>query len=126
MPTKEYIREYRKKRKQLALDMLGGKCVVCGTEDNLHFDHITPENKVNEISSMFTSNINVFIDEVKKCQLLCSDCHIEKSINEGDYLINRKSWEHGVSGYINQKCRCEICKEQYRVFRSDRWKNEGR
>ena len=76
MPTKEYIREYRKKRKQKALDMLGGKCVMCGTENNLHFDHITPEGKVNEISSMLTSNIDVFLNELKKCQLLCSDCHI--------------------------------------------------
>ena len=35
MPTKEYMREYRQKRKELALNMLGGKCVKCGSDEDL-------------------------------------------------------------------------------------------
>jgi 5-methylcytosine-specific restriction endonuclease McrA len=45
MPTKEYIREYRKKRKNDAIEQLGGQCVICGSKESLEFDHIKPETK---------------------------------------------------------------------------------
>jgi 5-methylcytosine-specific restriction endonuclease McrA len=122
MPTKEYIREYRLKRKTLAIEMLGGKCSRCGTIENLHFDHINPQEKTNEIASMFTSKIEDFILEVRKCQLLCNKCHYEKSIKNGDYLINRKEWSHGVSGYTNHHCRCDICKEAQSKYKAKRRK----
>jgi 5-methylcytosine-specific restriction endonuclease McrA len=124
MPTKEYMREYRQKRKELALNMLGEKCVKCGSKEDLHFDHITPKGKVNEISSMLTNKFEEFIEEVNKCQLLCYGCHVEKTKEEGDYLTNRKPWQHGVSGYVNQKCRCEICVSEYKTYRAKRWKDE--
>ncbi len=126
MPTKEYIKEYRKKRKDFSLDYLGGKCVKCGEIKNLHFDHINPDNKFKEISSLYTSNIQTLKDELDKCQLLCYECHNEKSINEGDYIRNRKMWEHGVSGYINQKCRCNHCMDSYKIWRRERWIKEKR
>jgi hypothetical protein len=126
MPTKEYIREYREKRKNFCLDYLGGQCVKCGETKNLHFDHITPNNKFKEISSLYTSNLQILKDELDKCQLLCYECHHEKSLNEGDYLGNRKTWEHGVSGYINQKCRCNHCVESYKEWRKKRWIKEKR
>lgn len=126
MPTKEYMREYRKKRKEIALNMLGNKCCKCGVESNLQFDHVTPDGKINEISSMLTAKFEIFLSEVKKCQLLCYNCHLEKSINEGDLIQNRESWQHGVSGYVNHMCRCEICVDKYHAYRVDRWKREKR
>jgi hypothetical protein len=124
MPTKEYIREYRLKRKKLAIEMLGGKCITCKITDNLQFDHIDPKTKINEIASMLTSNITDFLIEVKKCQLLCYKCHLEKSIINGDYLLNRIAWKHGLSGYINHKCRCDFCKSEYHLYRVKRWNKE--
>ena len=126
MPTKEYIREYRKKRKIEAIEQLGGQCVVCGSKETLEFDHINPETKKETISNMWTSNRDVFQEELNKCQLLCHSCHLDKSQSEGDYTRNRKSWEHGLSGYINYKCKCDICRESYKVFRKNRWKKEKR
>lgn len=120
MPSKEYIREYRTKRKILAYEMLGNKCASCGKTENLQFDHINPKDKTNEVASMFTSKIEDFILEVKKCQLLCVPCHYEKSIKFGDYLQNRKEWQHGVSGYSNHHCRCEICKSAQSKYKVDR------
>lgn len=122
MPSKEYIREYREKRKKEAIRYLGGKCKKCNSKKNLEFDHIDPTTKKNQISSMFTSSIVQFYEELNKCQLLCRRCHLRKSSENGDYTRNRKAWQHGVSGYINQKCRCEICILQYKIYRKNRWR----
>jgi hypothetical protein len=39
--------------------------------------HIDPSTKKDTISYLMksTQNINLLIEEVKKCQLLCSNCH---------------------------------------------------
>lgn len=120
MPSKEYMREYRTKRRILAYEMLGNKCSVCGRNENLHFDHINPKDKTNEIASMLTSKIEDLLLELKKCQLLCVKCHYEKSIKSGDYLQNRKEWQHGVSGYTNHHCRCEICRSAQSKYKASR------
>jgi 5-methylcytosine-specific restriction endonuclease McrA len=44
----------------------GGKCVRCGSQDNLHFDHILPFSKGG--TSMLESNI----------QLLCARHNLSK------------------------------------------------
>jgi 5-methylcytosine-specific restriction endonuclease McrA len=126
MPTKEYLREYRKKRKEDAISQLGGQCVICGSKENLEFDHINPETKRDTISNMWTSNKEKLQEELNKCQLLCRSCHLKKSQDEGDYVRNRKSWGHGLSGYINYKCKCDICNESYKLYRKKRWKIERR
>jgi hypothetical protein len=126
MATNEYIRNYREKRKNLALKMLGGKCVKCNATENLQFDHIDPNMKISTISSMLTSNIVMFIAEIEKCQLLCYACHLKKSAECGDYVYKRKRWEHGVSGYINHKCRCITCVDSYKDYRAKRWAREKR
>lgn len=43
-----------------------GRCVICGSEDNLHFDHIIPYSKGG--SSLVAENI----------QLLCARCNLAK------------------------------------------------
>ena len=44
-----------------------GRCVMCGREDNLHFDHIIPHSRGG--SSLTADNI----------QILCFQCNLEKS-----------------------------------------------
>lgn len=120
MPTKEYMQEYRSKRKALALNLLGDKCAVCGTKEQLQFDHKDPHDKVNEIASMLTSRMEDFLIEVGKCQLLCYACHLKKTLKNGDGTRNRASWKHGVSGYVNHKCRCEVCKSAQKKYKTAR------
>jgi 5-methylcytosine-specific restriction endonuclease McrA len=122
--TKEYIKAYRDKRRVMAIELLGGKCCKCPATETLQFDHITPEDKVNEISSMLTTKLSVFLAELKKCQLLCYSCHLKKSIENGDLIFGREGWKHNLSGYINQNCRCDICKAEYKIYRKERWKNK--
>lgn len=62
------------------------KCVKCG-EDNplkLEFDHIDKTTKKYTISNMCTKDysLDTIWKEIKKCQILCSNCHREKTHKE--------------------------------------------
>ena len=80
-------RRIRKERRQYLKEYLGGKCVRCGATERLDFDHIIPANKSYTIGSNITCfSIEELILEVDKCQLLCRPCHIQKGIENGDYV----------------------------------------
>ena len=89
-------RERKNKHRQYLVDMLGGKCVGCGTTEKLQFDHIDRHKKAFCISKHLASKIDKLIEEAEKCQLLCDDCHkIKTSINhdanclaEGKRVVN--------------------------------------
>lgn len=79
-------RRIRDERRTILRNRLGGKCVRCGSIENLEFDHIIKETKSFTIGSSLTSfSIEDLILEADKCQLLCRPCHIEKSHEEGDW-----------------------------------------
>ena len=54
---------------------LFGKCVDCGNKDPrvLDFDHLG--EKKNNISSMKMSSLGKIKEEIKKCEVRCSNCH---------------------------------------------------
>lgn len=65
--------------KQRAVDLLGGKCVICGYCRCLWalcFHHNNPEEKDFTISLYIRKWESVEL-ELKKCSLLCSNCHWE-------------------------------------------------
>ena len=87
----EYDRNYKKKRYYETLsesmEKLGGKCVKCGATERLEFDHIDPKNKSFCITSrLLMGDREKFQEELDKCQLLCYDCHLEKT---------KQSWLNG-------------------------------
>lgn len=65
--------------------LLGGKCNRCGYDkcfDALHFHHNDPSQKDFNISSAIWStqthvNEQTILSEVRKCTLLCANCHAE-------------------------------------------------
>ncbi len=86
--VREQKREYSKKRKELCLEYLGGKCVVCGTIHNLQFDHIKREGKKYEITRKLTYKFDNIKEELDKCQLLCAPCHLDKTAKEWVDMYN--------------------------------------
>jgi flagellar biosynthesis GTPase FlhF len=74
----------KRKHKQYLIEMLGGKCVGCGTTKNLQFDHIDRTKKSFCIGSSLASKLEKLIDEAKKCQLLCESCHRHKTLVNHD------------------------------------------
>ena len=67
-------------RKKLLIKMLGGKCESCGTTKNLQFDHIDPTTKSFSIAKKY--KCTAVFEEIKKCQLLCYECHLKKTSEE--------------------------------------------
>lgn len=74
-----YHNSYYHKRKQELMNLLGNKCAICGSTEELEFDHKDAQTKKFPISSLLSHSWAVVLSEVAKCQLLCKRCHLEKS-----------------------------------------------
>lgn len=117
------MQDHRRIRKEKLLKLLGGQCVLCGSIKDLEFDHIDPVDKVFVICDNLTRSFNELLEEIKKCQLLCHSCHLEKTIQQfkGREPINKRNrsfHRHGTMYLYNNKCRCSDCKEWKRNYRS--------
>jgi hypothetical protein len=76
-----YVKKYRLNKKIKAINLLGGKCCKCGYNrclKALQFHHIDPKQKEFHISSNNKSIAwNIIEKELKKCILVCANCHAE-------------------------------------------------
>ena len=86
MANKEKIAEFRRRRKLNLMHLCGDKCNICGycrTVGALEFHHIIPSEKKYGISSGNCHSLEEDIEEIKKCILVCANCHRE--IHDGLY-----------------------------------------
>lgn len=81
--AKSSLNHYHKRRHQL-IEQLGGKCVRCGSTENLEFDHIDSNSKEISIATHLSYSMDTIQNELQKCQLLCKSCHIQKTKEEKD------------------------------------------
>lgn len=119
---REYLRQYQRQRRQewrvWVLAHLGGKCVVCGTIDQLEVHHKEPERKSFNIAQIWSHNMEKQLMELKKCELRCSDHHKEFH-----------AWGHGTDSGYKSGCRCDLCLEAKRLYNREymvRWRTDGR
>lgn len=95
---REYlIKAVARRRKTLrakAVELLGGKCQICGYnkhESVLDFHHIDPATKLFGISSGGFSRSWASIEaEIRKCILVCSNCHREIELGLRDVKTSQK------------------------------------
>ncbi len=81
----EYIKKAvsarRKKLRAMALEYGGGKCAICGyskSSRSLSFHHVDPKKKDFGLSMQgVTRSWERTKKELKKCILLCANCHME-------------------------------------------------
>ena len=78
----EAQQERGRKRKLELIKLKGNQCETCGYNNNysaLEFHHREPVDKNFQLDLRSLSNIKweVILNEVEKCQLLCSNCHAE-------------------------------------------------
>lgn len=76
-------------RKALLVKEKGGCCEKCGYSKNisaLDFHHIDPSTKKLQLTIRECSNskLQLLLEEAKKCQLLCRNCHSETHNPDGE------------------------------------------
>ena len=100
------MRNYRAYRLRLIV-VLGGKCVVCGSTDELEIDHKDPSTKLFDPSSHQYISDDLLSAEMAKCQLLCEAHHREKTLKDRGQSPARGT--HGtISAY--RYCHCDLCR----------------
>ena len=113
--SREYMREYMKERyqqrREQAVEVLGGACAKCGSTEDMEVDHIDPAKKEMDFARMTMVSEERFLEELKKCQLLCDRCHNTKTAKSRGFKMARGT--HGtLSSY--RYCKCDECKEAKR------------
>lgn len=90
----QYVNARNRDNRIFFVGELGGKCVRCGIKDPrvMDFDHINPlEKRYNIGDIMWWANRDRIWEEVRKCQLLCANCHRIKTMEDRDYLVGDRS-----------------------------------
>lgn len=91
------VSERRRTLKLRAIKIHGDKCMICGYKKHpsvLEFHHIDPATKLFGISSGgFSRSWSSIEAEIKKCILVCANCHreIEMGIYAKDELKKLRS-----------------------------------
>lgn len=113
---REYQRAWNRGRR---LQFIAGQCCAkCGSTENLELDHIDPKSKADH--RIWTWSISRIEAEVAKCQWLCRNCHVEKSVLERGGF-RRGAGPHGSKNRYDGGCRCDCCRRAYSQIRL-RWK----
>lgn len=79
-------------------------CAKCHRKENLEVDHIDPSKKFSH--RIWNWNSARRERELVKCQPLCSEHHLEKTVD-----WSRRNLKHGSkTAYANHGCRCGDCR----------------
>ena len=110
---RDYSRSYYHVRKQKCFEILGAKCVKCGSIENLQFDHIDRASKSFPIGKLLNKRWSEVLKELEKCQVLCQPCHSIKTTTERGLRIAKGS--HGTTS-TRRYCACELCRKAVRDY----------
>ena len=76
----QVLKDYRTRRRQRMFYVMGGCCQVCGYNKclaTLEFHHLDPTIKEYGLSTSWSISWAKTKEELKKCILLCANCHRE-------------------------------------------------
>jgi hypothetical protein len=111
-----FMAEQFAERRTVIHGLLGGKCVVCGTRENLEIDHIDPDSKTRNVKELWSYRWEKLLEEVAKCQLLCTIHHREKTFRDNRWLDSKTN--HGTSRSW-KRCHCDICRGAHNTYMRD-------
>lgn len=92
------------KKKRAAWIQENGPCKNCGSSLNLEVDHIDATTKSFSPARIWGLRKDRAEDELKKCQVLCHECHLSKT--KVDMRLRLK---HGTDSFYRNGCRCKEC-----------------
>jgi len=113
----EYVIRWRKNTKKRIIDAFGGKCCMCGynkCNEALELHHLNPEEKDFSFGAVRASikSWSKIVKELRKCILVCSNCHKEIHYNNTEIkhpvMFNEEFCEYKKEkfGEVNA---CPIC-----------------
>lgn len=117
MTNYESVKKRRKILKQKAVLFLGGKCSICGYNKclaALDFHHINPDEKEFIITNRIRSWAKIE-KELKKCVLVCSNCHRE--LHNPDNTLDLTLKERGPKYHWHT---CEHCGKNFKSIEINR------
>ena len=73
----KYQKNRYNKKKKIATEIKSGGCYLCDEKEKcaLDFHHVLPDTKENGTTSLLMLPRAKFDEELKKCIVLCSNCH---------------------------------------------------
>lgn len=108
-------------RKSEYIKHLGEKCCVCGSKDDLQFDHIDWRTKSFSIMSKWSiKNQSIVYEELRKCQLLCAKCHRDKTNSDVKEQPKKLALHGTVYSWMKKKCECALCYKAKRKWHDER------
>lgn len=115
----EAVKRWRKNTKERIIESMGGECVCCGYKKStaaLELHHIEPLEKEFAISSVLANCISWkrIVDELRKCVLVCSNCHKEIHFCDRDLPEKYITFDESFSDYKllekeDQMDECPVC-----------------
>jgi len=75
--AKQFLRQLKRER---ILAHMGGKCEICGYDKHkvsLQCHHTNPKEKDSNYKNILDWKWEKIVEELKKCELVCANCHIE-------------------------------------------------
>lgn len=112
---RRYLRTYQRQwiaRRRAAWFAVNGPCVDCGSWERLELDHVDPERKIHH--GVWSWSEPRREAELAKCQALCNDCHLEKTIQEHHLRWGERG--HGHRKTYDKGCRCDPCRVAKSVY----------
>lgn len=80
---REYAKETRRKNQALLVSLKNVPCTDCGENYPsyiMDFDHLDGNTKYQNVSALINSK-GKLLEEIKKCEIVCSNCHRERTFN---------------------------------------------
>ena len=123
---------WRNRTKSRMVESMGGECQICGynrCSDSLEFHHINPDEKELKFSGIRANpkKWNSICDELKKCILLCSNCHKEVESGMTKLPETFKKFDESYRDYktfdgIYVIRKCLECNTEFKISRSSKKK----
>lgn len=116
MGNAQTVTDFRRRRKENLIRLAGNKCSICGynkCNGALEFHHINPDDKKYGIATGNCHSIEDDITEVKKCLLVCANCHreIHNNFFENQNLFDYQNIDEEFENELLSKKTNFICKE---------------
>lgn len=108
----EEVKRCLKRKKANAVEMMGGCCQICGYDkclSALEFHHIdASEKELPPSYAIFRMKWETVVKELKKCILVCANCHRE--IHDKESGINLENTRINYNWVTKE---CKVCSETF-------------